>query len=87
MWQLVRIIDKSILTYMRSAIMQYALPSLLTNIAIVIAVITVALVLFNPLALFGLLLLKEMPIVVPGQTNVQGEEVGEYEGSGTMGFM
>jgi hypothetical protein len=71
--------------------MSPALPALLTNIAIVGCIVATAWITKNPLALFALLLLKELPIVVPhaGSVSVvgQGDEDDEEEGGRPMGFI
>ena len=71
--------------------MSPALPALLTNIAIVGCIVAIAWITKNPLALFALLLLKELPVVVPYASSVavvgQGDEDAEEEGGRPMGFI
>jgi hypothetical protein len=60
--------------------------ALLLNIAIVAAIIVCLVVLQNPLALFGLLLLKEMPYGLLTSSQEDSESVETDEGS-SIGFV
>ena len=55
------------------------LPSLVLNLAIVVLIGFVLYVTLNPLALFGLLLLRDMPVIVPEDT--------EPDDACSMGFV
>ena len=61
--------------------------TLFLNIAIIAAIITCMVCLQNPLALFGLLLLKEMPYALMMQSMTQAGEEEEEEESKPMGFI
>jgi hypothetical protein len=60
--------------------------ALLLNIAIVAAIIVCLVVLQNPLALFGLLLLKEMPYGLLASSQEDSESIETDEGS-SIGFV
>jgi hypothetical protein len=60
--------------------------ALLLNIAIVAAIIVCLVALQNPLALFGLLLLKEMPYGLLASSQEDSESVETDEG-GSIGFV
>jgi preprotein translocase subunit SecG len=60
--------------------------ALLLNIAIVAAIIVCLVVLQNPLALFGLLLLKEMSYGLSASSQEDSESVETDEGS-SIGFV
>lgn len=66
--------------------MSPALPALLTNFAIVACAVATVWITQNPLALFVLLLLKELPVVVPYASQASDAEDIE-EGGRPMGFI
>lgn len=67
--------------------MSYATPALLTNLAIVIGIVAIVALTGNVLAIAGLMLLKDLPIVVPQMfESDELEEQSESEGN-SMGFI
>lgn len=65
--------------------MSPAMPALLTNIAIIVATVLIVWITSNPLGIFTLLLLKEMPVVVPYSSSPCDE--ADAEGGHPMGFI
>lgn len=66
--------------------MSPAMPALLTNVAIVIATVLTVWITSNPLGIFALLLLKEMPVVVPYSDSTDDGDA-DVEGGRPMGFI
>ena len=68
--------------------MSPATPVLLTNIAIVIATVLIVWITSNPLGIFALLFLKEMPVVVPYSGSADDDDDDDdAEGGRPMGFI